>query len=117
MATDDQVEAAGRERKLLGGGLFEPPRAGALGRLAAGLGDHGRREVDAGDPMTAAGELEREKAGAAADVERIDLPTGRKDEIEDAIPRRALARRLDAVSEFCVESRRPPVPVRRHLLL
>src|SRR5439155_24410129 len=112
-----EVEAGGRERKLLGVGLFQSDRHGALSGLAPRLGDHGRREVDAGDAMAPAGELEGEKAGAAPGVERVEPAAGRKNEIEDAIPRGALGRRADAVAEVFVESGRPPVPVRGDLLL
>src|SRR4029077_4359606 len=63
MAADDQVEAAGRERKLLGITLFEADRDVALHRLAPRLGQHRGCEVDAGDTMTATRELEAEEAG------------------------------------------------------
>src|SRR5256885_14797146 len=106
MATDDQIEAGRRERKLLGVGLLEPDRDGAGGRFAPGFGDHRGREIDAGDEMAARRELEDEKAGAAADVERVELAAGGNHEVEDAIPRGALGRRADAVAEICVESGR-----------
>src|SRR5436853_154960 len=67
--------------------------------------------------MAPAGELEGEKAGAAPGVERVELAAGRKNEIEDAIPRGALGLRADAVAEVFVESGRPPVPVCGDLLL
>src|SRR5262249_45926347 len=92
-------------------------RRAALGRLATSLGDHRRREIDAGDAMTARGELEREEPRAAADIERVELGAGGNHEIEDAIPGDALAWCADAVAEVCVEPGRPPVPVRRDLLL
>src|SRR5262245_52964148 len=68
VASHDEVEAAGGERQLLGVTLLEPDPRGTLCRLATRLGDHGGREVDAGDAMTTRRELEGEKAGAASDV-------------------------------------------------
>src|SRR4029453_17471822 len=78
---------------------------------------HGGREVDAGHAMPPSGELEGEKAGAAADVERIELASIRKDEREDAIPRRSLGGCADAVAEIFVEAGRPTIPVGGDLLL
>src|SRR5262249_59538318 len=117
VAADDQIEAAGAERELLGVALLEAHRDLALGGLAAGLGDHRGREVDAGHAMAARRELEGEKAGAAADVERVELSARGDDEVEDAIPRGALALCANAVAEVCIEPGRPPVPVGRDLLL
>src|SRR5207249_10195619 len=61
VAADDEIEAGGSERKLLGIALLETYRDAALGGLAARLGDHGGREVHAGDAMRAGGELEGEE--------------------------------------------------------
>src|SRR5262245_66348010 len=104
VAADDQIEAAGAERELLGVALLEAHRDLALGGLAAGLGDHGGREVDAGHAMATRRELEGEKAGAAADVESVEPAPVRENESEDAIPRRPLGRRADAVAEIFVEA-------------
>jgi hypothetical protein len=117
VASHDEVEAAGGERQLLGVALLEPDRGGTLGRLAPRLGDHGGREVDAGDAMTTRRELEGEKAGAAANVERVERAPVREDESEDAIPRGPLGRRADAVAEILVEARGPTIPVGGDLLL
>src|SRR5216683_4119252 len=51
MAADREVEAARRERQLLGVGLLETNRGIVLRRLAPRLGEHRRREIDAGDPV------------------------------------------------------------------
>src|ERR1700751_3154659 len=87
------------------------------GRLATPLREHGRREVDRGDAVTARGKLEREEAGAAADIERVERASCREHEIEDAIPGGALGGRADAVAEVLVELRRSPLPVGGDLLL
>src|SRR4029453_15068396 len=112
----DEIEAAGRERELPGRPFPEPDRAGTLGGLATRLGDHSGREVDAGHAMTSSSELEGEKAGAAADVERVERASVREDESEDAIPRRALGGRADAMAEIFVEAGRPTIPVGGDLL-
>src|SRR5213594_3785590 len=117
MPADDEVEAAGRERKLLGVGLLEPDRDRARCGLAARFRDHGRREVDTGDMMTPGRELEGEKPCAAPDVERVEGAAAGEHEIEDAIPRSALGGRADAVAEVLVEARGPPIPVGGHLSL
>src|SRR5262249_15754840 len=111
MAADDEVEATGGERELLGVGLLEADRDAALGGLATRLGDHRRGEVDAGDVMPTSRQLEAEEAGAAAGVEHAEPASSGKNEIEDAIPRGALGGRADAVTEILVEVRRPPIPV------
>jgi hypothetical protein len=64
MTADDQVEAARRERQLLGVGLLEPNRDSACRRFSPRLGEHRGREVDAGNLMTAGRKLEAEEAGA-----------------------------------------------------
>src|SRR5262249_5120092 len=51
------------------------------------------------------------KARAAPGVERVDAGPRGKDEIEDAVPGRALGGRADAVAEVLVEVPRPPIPV------
>ena len=66
----DEVERAGRERKLLGVGLDE---LGVLGRALSRLGEHLRDDVDADDLANERGEREREGPGAGADVERALL--------------------------------------------
>ena len=87
-----------------------------LRRLAPRLGEHRRGEVDPGDPMTAGRELEAQKAGAAAGVERVERTAPREHEIEDAIPGGALGGRADAVAKAVVEPRRPPAPMGGDLL-
>ena len=72
MAADHQVEARRRERQLLGVGLLEADCKAALRRLAFGAREHRRGKVDAGHAMPARGQLETEKAGAGADVERVE---------------------------------------------
>jgi hypothetical protein len=116
VATDDEVEAAGRNGSCsasASSSLTDTPRSAALRR---GLGDHGGREVDTGDAMTAAGELEREKPvpqpTSSASSLRPEEERGR-----GCDPTPPFGRRADAVAEVCVETGRPPVPVRRHLLL
>src|SRR5262249_56085628 len=74
VASHDEVEAASGERQLLGVALLELDRGGTLGRLAPRLGDHGGREVDAGDTMTTRRELEGEEAGAPTAPHRPDPP-------------------------------------------
>ena len=103
MAADGEVKAAGRERELLGVGLLEANGDPTLRRLAPRLGEHGRREVDAGDAMTAGRELEGEETGAAAGVERVERAAPPEDEIEDAVPGGALGRGADTVAEILVE--------------
>ncbi len=117
MPADDEVEAGRRERKLLGVGLLEPDRDRARCGLAARFRDHGGREVDTGDVMTPGRELEGEKPGAAADVERVEGAAAGEHEIEDAIPRSPLGGRADAVAEVLVEARGAPIPVGGDLLL
>src|SRR5262249_6107357 len=113
----DEVEPGRGERQLLGVGLLEADGDAALGGLATGLGDHRRREVDAGDAMAPGLELEGQEAGAAPGVERVEGAPSGEDEIEDAVPRRALAGRLDAVAKVLVEVRRPPAPMGGDLAL
>ena len=108
---------AGGEGQLLDVALLEPDRDAELGCLASSLGDHRGREVDPGDAMPARGQLEGEKAGAAAGVQRVQRGAAAQHEVEDAVPGGALVGRADAVAEVLVEGRRPPVPVRRDLLL
>ena len=67
--------------------------------------------------MTTGRELEGEKPGAAADVERVERASVCEDEGEDAIPRGPLGRRADAVAEIFVEARGPTIPVGGDLLL
>ena len=117
MAADDEVEAAGRKRELLGVGRLEPDRHAARRRLAPRLGDHRGREVHTGDAMPAGRQLEAEKAGAAAGIERVERAPPREDEIEDAVPGCALRGRANAVAEVLVEVRCPPIPVGGDLLL
>src|SRR5262249_38338133 len=111
MTAHDKVEAAGRERELLGVGLLKADRDAALGRFAPRLGKHRRREVDAGARMTARCQLEAEKPCAAAPIERVERATLRQHKIEDAVPSGALAWRANAVPEILVEIRRPPAPM------
>ena len=89
----------------------------ALRRLAPRLGDHRGREVHAGDAMAPGRQLEAEKPGAAAGIERVQVAAPREDEIEDAVPGSALRGRADAVAEVLVEVRCPPIPVGGDLLL
>jgi hypothetical protein len=117
VAADDEVEAAGRKWELLRVGLLEPDRHAERRRLAPRLGDHRGREVHAGDAMAPGRQLEAEKAGAAAGIERIELAAPRQDEIEDAVPGSALRGSADAVAEVLVEVRCPPIPVGGDLLL
>ena len=116
MAADHQVEARRRKRQLLGIGLLETHGQAAVGCLALGASDHRRREVDAGHAVPARRELQTEKTGAGAHVERVQCALRPQDEPEDAIPRRVLGRRADAVAEILVEMRRPPVPMGGDLL-
>jgi hypothetical protein len=62
-------------------------------------------------------QLEAEKAGAAAGIERIEVAAPREDEIEDAVLGSALRGSADAVAEVLVEVRCPPIPVGGDLLL
>src|SRR5580692_6115347 len=117
MSAHRQVEAAGRKRQLLGITLLEADRESALSRLAARLGEHRRREIDAGDAMPAPGKFQAQEAGAAADIERVEpIPTWHH-EGEDTIPGSALGRRRDAVAEALIEPGRAPVPMRGDLPL
>src|SRR5438034_5567398 len=117
MPADDEVEAAAGKRQLLGVGLLEADRKTALGRLAPRLGQHGRGEVDAGDPMTARDELEAEEARAAAGIECIEGSPAGEHEIENSVPGGALSFGTDAVAEILVKICGPPAPVLGNLLL
>jgi hypothetical protein len=112
MAADHEIEACGLNGSCSASASRSRPRTTPpLRRLASRLGDHRGREVDADDVMTEGRQLEAEKPRAAAGVERVDAAAGGKDEIEDAVPGRALGGRADAVAEVLVEVRRPPIPV------
>ena len=116
MARHDQIEAADGERQLLRVALFEPHREALRGRLFARLGEHLRREIDAGHAVAAARQFEAQKPGAATDIERIEACTPAEHNIEDAVPGGALGGGANAVPEIGVEPGRPPVPMRRDLL-
>jgi hypothetical protein len=64
---------AGRRRRLLAERLDQPDPAAHLGRLRAqavlGVGEHGRRRVEDGDPEAESGQGQRLVACASADVE------------------------------------------------
>ena len=61
-------------------------------------------------------EFEAQKAGAAADVERLERTGGREDQIENTVLGSALGRGADAMAEILVEVRRPSVPMSGDLL-
>ena len=107
---------AGANGNLLGVALLEADREAALGCLALGPRDHRWGEIDAGHAMPARGELEAEKPGAAAEIERVERAVRRQHQAENAVPRGALGRGADAVAEILVEMRRPPVPMGGDLL-
>ena len=65
--------------------------------------------------MTASRELEGEKAGAAAGVERVERASAGQNKLEDAVPGRALRWSADAVAEVLIEVRRPSIPMGRDL--
>ena len=117
MPADREIEAAGRKRQLFGVGLLEMDVEALHRRLAARLGQHRRREIDAGDAMPAGRQFEAEKTGAAAGVEHGERRARRDHQIEDAVPRGALGRAGDAVAEILVEARRAAIPMGRDLLL
>ena len=93
---------------------IETPRSAALRRASASIAGG---EVDAGDTMAAARELETEKAGAAAGIERVERVPAAEDKIENAVPGGALGRGADAVAEILVEMRRASSPMGGDLLL
>ncbi len=66
--------------------------------------------------MSARRQLQAQKSGAAAEVERIERTSIRQNQAENAVPGGALGRGADAVAEILVEMRRPPVPMGGHLL-
>jgi hypothetical protein len=113
---DREVEAAGGERQVLGVGLLEADREACCRRFAAGFGEHRRGKIDARHAVSAHRQFEAEEAGAAAGVERVERPPGRRHQIEDAVPRGALGWAADAVAKILVEMRRPPVPMGGNLL-
>jgi len=76
---------------LLGVAFLEPHRDTLRRRLLARLGQHLRREIDAADAMAATGQFQAQKPGAAADVERIETAAPTDHQVEDAVPRGALA--------------------------
>ena len=91
MPADHQVEAAGRIGQLLGVGPLEAHREALRRRLVARPREHRRREIDPGHPMAARRQFERQKPGAAADIERIERAAPDGDhEVEDAVPGGAL---------------------------
>src|SRR5215467_268924 len=90
-------------------GLLEANGQAARRGLASGLLDHRGREVDTDDLVPASGKLQGQEARAAADVERIEAGAALEDEIQDAVPGRALAGSPDAVAEVVVEARRPAI--------
>src|SRR5262249_56864854 len=114
---EDETEAGRRDRQLRGAGLSEADRSLARRRLAPRPGEHRRSEIDAGHPMTARGEFQAEKAGAAAGIKRIECTAPAEDEIEDAVPGGALGRGADAVTEAFIKTGRPPTPMRGDVLL
>ena len=106
--------------QVLGVALLEAHRETLRRRLLARPGHHRRGEIDAGHAVPARRQFERQKPGAAADIERVEraAPGTRRDhEIENAVPGGALGGAADAVAEILVEMRRAPVPMRRDLLL
>src|SRR4029077_5864022 len=102
---------------MLGIGFLEADRDGALHCLSPRLGEHRRRKVDAGDPMTATRKFEAEEPRTAAGVECVERPAAREDEIKYAVPRGTLGRSPDAVAKAIVETGCPPAPMSRDLLL
>jgi len=117
MPADHQIEAARRIGQVLGVGCLEADRECLRLCLSAGQFQHRRCEVDPDDPVSPAREFQRQKPGAAADVERIEGAAGGHHEVEDAVPGGAFGGSLDAVPEILVEMRRTAVPVGRDLLL
>ena len=102
---------------MLGIGLLETHRQRLRRRLTARLGQHRRREVDAGDAVTAARQFEAQKPGAAAGIERVERAAAADHQIEDAVPGGALGIGADAVAEIGIEPGGPPAPMGRDLLL
>src|ERR1700730_9561681 len=69
VALDNQVLTRRREDERLDVGLDETDGETLRRSLGARPGQHCRRDVDTGHAMMQGGEEQREKAGAAADVE------------------------------------------------
>ena len=117
VAGDHQVEARRREWQVLGIGLLESDRSTGACRFLLRQGQHRRREIDAGDAVTARRQFQRQKPGAAADIERLKAVAAAYRQREHAVPRRALFVAADAMAEIRVEIGRPPAPMRGDILL
>jgi hypothetical protein len=66
--------------------------------------------------MSAGCQFEAKKAGATADIERVECAGCQEDQIEDTVPGGALGRGADAMTDILVEMRCPPVPMSRDQL-
>src|SRR5262245_48879107 len=115
MPTDDEIKAARREGKLLSVGLLEPDQDVPLGSLAQRLAEHCDGEVNAGDTMTTSRELEGQEPCTTANVEHVERPTSREDQLEDTLPCGSLGGSANAVAEILIEVRRAPIPMGRDL--
>src|ERR1044071_1862665 len=118
MTRNNKVKARIRKAQRLGITLLEAHREAFSGcRFPLRLGEHLRRKIDAGDAVPTSGQFEPQKAGAAADIERIERRAAADHKTEDAVPGGALGLGADAVPEIAVEPGGAPVPMRRDLLL
>src|SRR5262245_15421349 len=117
MARHDEIETRIGKPQRLGVALFESYRMPLRRRLLPRLGEHLRREIDAGHAVPARRQFEAQEPGAAADIERIEGAASADYQIEDAVPGGALGLGADAVPEIIVEPGGAPVPMRRDLLL
>jgi hypothetical protein len=97
--------------------LLEADGEPRLLRLAARRVEHRRRQIDPGHPMTARRQFEAQKAGAAADIERLQPAMPAVHQSHDPVPGGTLGGGGDAVAEILVEMRRAPIPMGGDLLL
>jgi hypothetical protein len=66
--------------------------------------------------MSAGSQFNAKKAGATADIERVESADCREHHIENAVPGGALGRGAYAMAEILIEMRRPLVPMSRDQL-
>src|SRR5689334_1049924 len=117
MPADHQVEAAIRERCLLGIALLEADVEPRLRSLAPRQIEHRRGQIDPRDSVPPRRQFQAQKAAAAADNEPVERRAAAVYHRHDPVPGGTLPRSGAAVPKILVEMRRPPVPMRGDPLL